>query len=41
MNNILAILVLITISIFGIGMFLLAEHKEEIYNSIKFKDDRK
>ena len=38
-ENIIAILVVIAMSIFTLGTFILAQHKEEIWDKIKLKDN--
>lgn len=37
-EKIIAILFVIGMSIFALGMFILAQHKEEIWEKIKLKD---
>ena len=41
MNTILSILLVLAIGTFAFITFILAEHKEEIWEEIEFKEDEK
>ncbi len=39
MNTLFSILFLIAMTVFALAIFILAEHKEEVWNKIFFGDD--